>query len=196
MPLPVPVNTYAATKRAAEAIIKGFGGETFIMRPRGLFGPGDPHLLPRLLRVAARGPLPLLRGGLALLDITHVDVAAHAALAMCEARAAAAGTYNIAHGEPLAVRDLVGRLMFGLGRRLKWRRLPVGPALLGARVLEGLARLDPRGREPIVTAYALGLFAFSHTLDITKAKARLGWSPPISLDQAIDATVLAFRSAP
>ena len=34
-----------------------FGGEVFVARPRGLFGPGDPPLLPRLLKVAERRPL-------------------------------------------------------------------------------------------------------------------------------------------
>ena len=64
-PLPAPVNAYAESKQLAEREAVKFNGEVFIMRPRGIYGPGDPHLLPRLLRVMKSKPLPLLRGGAA-----------------------------------------------------------------------------------------------------------------------------------
>lgn len=193
--LPTPVNAYARTKRAAEEVARSFKREVFIARPRGLFGPGDPHLLPRLLKVAERRPLPLLRGGQAQVDITDVSVAADALLAMTGADATAAGTYNVSHGEPIAMRDLVERLFCGLGRPLRWRAMPVGVALAGARALELAARLDPRGRPPLVTAYSLGLFAYSQTLDLTKAREKLGWRPKLGRDEAIERTIAAARTA-
>ena len=85
--------------------------------------------------------------------------------------------------------------MRGLGREPKWRAVPTGLALTGARVLEALAHLDPRRREPLVTAYSLGLFAFSHTLDIGKARTRLGWSPQVSFDDALETTLRSLRLA-
>ena len=170
-PLPSPVNAYAATKRRAEEEAQRFAGEVFIARPRGDFRlpPGDPHLLPRLLKAASRGPLPLLRGGLAVADITYVETIADALLVMAEARAEHAGVYNIAQGEPIAIRDLADRLLEGVGQRARWRPVPIGLALAGARLLEAGARLDPGRREPLVTAYGLGLFAYAQTLDLSRA---------------------------
>lgn len=190
-PLPRPVNAYARTKRAAEEVARGFGGEVFVARPRGLFGPGDPHLLPRLLKVAERRPLPLLRGGGAKVDITDISVAADAMLAMAEADASTAGTYNVSHGEPIEIRALVERLFSGLKREVRWRAMPAPVVLGGARLLELLARTS--GRPPLVTAYALGLFAFSQTLDLTNIGQRLGWKPALGRDEAIERTIAASR---
>jgi nucleoside-diphosphate-sugar epimerase len=195
-PLPSPVNAYAATKRRAEEEAQRFAGEVFIARPRGIFGPGDPHLLPRLLKAASRGPLPLLRGGLAVADITYVETIADALLAMAEAPAQHAGVYNIAQGEPIAIRDLADRLLEGVGQRARWRPVPVGLALAGARLLEAGARLDPGRREPLVTTYGLGLFAYAQTLDLSRAHQILGWRPPLGLDEAIARTIRAFRGNP
>lgn len=191
--LPRPANAYAASKQAAERIAGDFPGEVFVMRPRGLFGPGDPHLLPRLLQVSRRGPLPLLRGGAAKVDITEVGVAADAALAMAVAQASAAGIYNVSHGEPITVVGLVERLFSGLGRPLRWRRLPWPAVYAAARALELLARADPRHRAPPVTAYSLGLFAFSQTLDLTRVRQILRWQAPLSRDEAIERTIAAAR---
>lgn len=78
--IPLPdrfVNDYAASKHQAELLLRqergDDGPEIAILRPRGLFGPYDTALMPRLERVARRGFFPLPLGGHALVDITHVD---------------------------------------------------------------------------------------------------------------------------
>ena len=191
--LPSPVNVYAESKQKAETEAGKFVGQLFIMRPRGIYGPGDGHLLPRLLRVMTSKPLPLLRNGQALVDITDVSVAAEAVVAMVTAPAAQAGTYNISHGEPLCIRELVERIGDGLGIKYQWRALPVGVAFAGARLLEAAARLDPWQREPLVTAYGLGLFGYSHTLDIAKARQHMKWAPKLSLDEGLARTFAHIR---
>lgn len=194
-PLPKPVNAYAMSKQMAEREAQKFNGELFMLRPRGIYGPGDSHLLPRLLRVMQTKPLPLLRGGCALMDITDVAVVADAICTMVSAPNSAAGTYNISHGEPISIRALVEKIGQGLAIRPRWRTLPTGLAFAGARLLEALARLDPKQREPLVTAYGLGLFAFSHTLDISKAAQNLKWHPKSSLDFGLTRTLNALREA-
>lgn len=192
-PLPRPFNSYAGTKQQAETIARGFKGETMIMRPRGIFGPGDTALVPRLLAAARRRPLPLLRHGAARVSITHVDVAADAALAMCVAPAAACGTYNVSHAEDIGVRDLIETLLGGLRVPYTWRAIPLPVALGAARALETVSRLTPGQPEPIVTRYALALLAYSQTLDISAIRARLGWSPLHSLAQGLEQTIAAAR---
>lgn len=192
--LPTPVNSYADTKQRAEAIARVFAGETMILRPRGIFGAGDTAILPRLLAAAKRGPLPLLNGGVAETSVTHVDVVADAALAMAEAPAACCATYNVSHGEDIAVRPLVEKLLGGLDVPFSWRPLPVGVALAGARALEAVSRLRPGSPEPVTTVYALALFAYTQTLDITAIRSRLGWKPPLSLVEGLDKTIAALRN--
>jgi nucleoside-diphosphate-sugar epimerase len=190
------VNDYAATKRASEEEARRFAGDVFIARPRAIFGPGDRQLLPRFLAAARRGSLPLLRGGKAVTDLTFVDSFSDALLAMAQAPATLAGTYNISQGQPIAVRSLAERLLGGLGVAVRWRTLPAPLAFAGARLIETLARLDPLHREPPVTAYGLGLLSYSLTLDLRQAREKLGWHPPIDLDAALERTIRAAQNSP
>ncbi|WP_413991728.1 NAD-dependent epimerase/dehydratase family protein [Labrys okinawensis] len=187
--LPPPVNAYAASKRASEEEARRFGGPVFIARPRAIFGPGDTQLLPRFLAAARRGPLPLLRDGRAMTDLTFVDTHSHALLAMAEAPAELAGTYNVSQGEPVVVRDMVERLLGGLGVDVRWCSLPAPLVFAGAHLLEVLFRLDPWRREPPVTAYGLGLLSYSLTLNLLQVRQKLDWRPPIGLDEALERTI-------
>jgi nucleoside-diphosphate-sugar epimerase len=195
-PLPKPVNEYARTKLLAETEAAAFGGELFVLRPRGIFGPGDTTILPRLLAAARKGGLPLLRGGNALVDLTYVDVVADAVIRAVEAPAEARGTYNVTNGKPVAVKWLVERVTSCLGVKFLWKPAPVSLTIAAARGLELAARIDPRKPEPRVTAYGVGLLAYSQTLDISAARDRLGWTPGIPIDEALDRTILALRHAP
>lgn len=196
-PLPArPVNAYAASKRAAERLVleaAAAGQDCVILRPRGLFGPWDRALAPRLARVARRGVVPLPGGGGARVDVTCTANAVDALLAAAVAGPQAAGRiYNISNGAPVAVADLLGRALAALGLRARLLPLPVGPSLAAARLLEGVARLTG-GWEPPVTAYALGVLAFDHTLDIAAARRDLGWQPRQSLDDGMAALAAWWR---
>ena len=68
-PLPAPVNAYANTKRQAEQLVLAAEDlDPIVLRPRGLYGPGDTTLLPRLLAAAQKRPLPLMNSGRAATD--------------------------------------------------------------------------------------------------------------------------------
>jgi nucleoside-diphosphate-sugar epimerase len=73
---------YPATKALAEQLVMAANGEelkTASLRPHLIWGPGDPHLLPRLMKKAAGGKLAL-PGGDKLIDTIFVENAASAHL--------------------------------------------------------------------------------------------------------------------
>lgn len=185
-PLPPPVNAYAATKRQAERLVLSRPElRPIILRPRGIYGAGDSALLPRLLRAARRGPLPLLRKGVAEIDLTHVADAARACLAALVAPVSAVGgIYNISGGEVLPVTEIVAQACARAAVPLSWRPLPLRPALALAGAAEFLARLGG-GAEPPVTRYGLGLFAYRQSLDLSAAAARLDWRPEIPFSRGL-----------
>lgn len=180
--LPPPVNAYAATKAEAEQLVLArqvLG--PIILRPRGIYGIGDSALLPRLLSAAKRRPLPVFRGGIASIDLTHVsDVLAAIDAALMAPAAVTGEIFNISGGEPLPVREIVERACAIHRIPVRWRRQPLAPAVLAARVLEQLSLALPGGREPVVTPYAIGLFAFRQSLDIFKAARLLNWRPQVT----------------
>jgi nucleoside-diphosphate-sugar epimerase len=188
--LPPPVNAYTATKGEAERLVLSANDlDVIVLRPRGLYGAGDTALLPRLLRAAKAGPLPLVRDGRAETDLTHVDDVVEA---VCAALAAPEGlaqrVFNISGGEPLPVRRIAEAAGARAGLTVRWRNMPSGLVLGAARGLELAAHLHPRRPEPRVTAYGAGLFAFTQTLDLTAACTHLGWTPRITFEDGLART--------
>lgn len=192
-PLPRPVNRYAESKRRAEELVlQGKDQDAFILRPRGLYGRGDTSLMPRLVLAAKRRPLPRLRGGQAVTDLTHVDDAVEAVMAALTAPAGAAGIYNISGGEPLRLAHVIELACARSNVKVRWRPTSVRAALAAARAMEFACACFPGQPEPPITAYGVGVLAFSQTLNIEAARRALGWSPRIGFDEGLD---LTFGSA-
>lgn len=190
-PLPKPVNAYAATKVEAERLVLSRGDLCPVnLRPRGIYGAGETTLIPRLVKAAQQGPLPLLRGGVAAIDLTHVDDVVSAILASLAPDPRIDGeTFHISGSEMLPVRDIVERVCTRLKVDVRWRPVPFALAFGAVRLGEGLARLRLAGQEPRVTAYTLGLFAFRQSLAIEKARRLLHWQPVVSFDDGLEKTL-------
>lgn len=190
MALPEPVNAYARTKRQSEEIVLAVPGVgPVILRPRGIYGAGDRSLLPRLLGAARQRPLPLFRDGQARIDLTHVDDVVDAIVAALGAGNAAEGQlFNISSGEVLPVRRIAEGACARAGVAVRWRKIPLWPAMLAAGMMEAVARHLPGRPEPQVTCYGLGLFAYAQSLDISKAGRILGWTPKVSFEEGLDRT--------
>lgn len=190
MPLPPPVNAYTRTKTTAEQLaLTASDLDPIVIRPRGIYGTGDTTLLPRLLQVARKRPLPLLNDGRAATDLTHIDDAVDA---ICVALVATSPLeqriFNVSGGVALNVRDVAEQVGKRSGTSIRWQKAPVSAMLAYARAAETVCRLLPGYPEPPVTAYSAALFAFTQTLDISAAKAQLGWSPRISFAEGLDRT--------
>lgn len=185
-PLPPPVNEYARSKALAEARVHAAGlAEAVILRPRAVFGPWDGTLMPRLLRVMQRGPIPLMRGGRAQLDLTCVDNLVHAVeLSLTQPLPRAVCTYNVSNGTPLSFEDLLHSVAEQFRFSLRTRRLPWRLVDAVARALETSARLRG-GDEPLLTRYGAGVLAFSQTLDLGAICNELGYRPVVTQDEGI-----------
>jgi nucleoside-diphosphate-sugar epimerase len=186
MVLPSPVNEYARTKAAAEDLVRAEPPpETVILRPRALFGPWDQTLMPRLLRVMQRGPLPIMRGGNIQLDLTYIDNVVDAVyLAATKPLPRSPVTYNVSNGEPQSLLGLLETLAREFAIPLRTRRLPWPIVKLAATGLEMAARLG-NGKEPLLTRYSAGVLAFSQTLDISALRNEMGYQPGVSIDDGI-----------
>lgn len=194
-PLPPPVNEYVRTKRAAERLVLAADKlDPIVLRPRGIYGAGDLALLPRVIAAAKTRALPLMNGGRAATDLTYVqDVIDAIGAALTAAPSLPTRVFNISGGEALNVRDLTERVAIRAGIRVRWRAVPTGVVLAYARAAEAACRLHPNRPEPTITAYSAGLFAYTQTLNISAARAHLGWAPRIQFEEGLDRT---FSCAP
>ena len=194
------VNHYANTKAQAEASIRTiaqrYPGTTFAMlRPRGIFGPHDRALLPRILRVLREraGRLPLPRGGVARFDLTYVENVVHAMqLATSRDDLPSGEAFNITNGEPATLRDILAKLFEPLGIAYRIVGLPYRVLDTVAAAMQAYAEVS--GVEPTLTRYSVGALNYDMTLDIDKARRMLGYRPIVPLSEGVDTTVRWIRS--
>jgi 2-alkyl-3-oxoalkanoate reductase len=199
-PLPNPfLNAYAQTKHEAEQLVISqltqHGIPYVIIRPRALIGAGDTVIMPRLLEAQARNRLFVVGNGQNVCDLTCVgNVADAIVLALTATGPALNQTYNITNGEPVQFYDQIEQVCGRLGRPFVRRTLPYPLARVVATVLENVAPL--LGKEPTLTRYTLSLLAYSMTLDITRARTLLGYSPRQTTAEGIDEFVSAWLKNP
>ncbi|WP_266158267.1 NAD-dependent epimerase/dehydratase family protein [Dyella silvatica] len=194
-------NYYAHTKALAEDRLQGMVAAHprtcfVLLRPRGLFGPHDRVVLPRILRLLRerKGVLPLPRGGEALIDLTYVGTVVHAMqLASQLAGLASGSAYNISNQEPSTLKALLRRLL-GDALQLDYRvkSMPYPLLDIASRGMEQWSRLS--GREPMFTRYSMGALHFDMTLSNAKAQRELGYYPPVDMHAGIQQTAQWIRA--
>ncbi|MGW3040220.1 NAD-dependent epimerase/dehydratase family protein [Kitasatospora sp. NPDC001159] len=160
------LNAYGRTKAAAERLALAAGA--VVLRPRAVYGPGDPHLVPQLLARVRHGLLALPGRDipLSLTAVANLTDACLAALGLTGTPPWPPGAYNIADAVPY-------RRDEALRHVLTAHRLPARIAHLPAP----LARLAARtSRIPGLTPYTVDLLTRSVVLDLTRAHTQ-GWQP-------------------
>src|SRR4029077_14643634 len=139
---------------------------TVALRPHLICGPGDPHLVPRLLARARAGKLKIVGDGKNRVDVTHVENAATAHLLALDRLAPgspiAGKTYFISQGEPVDLWPFVNRILAGNGLAPVTKRVPVRLAYAAGATLEGIYRSLRWHREPPMTRFVASQLAHSH----------------------------------
>jgi len=179
---PQACDPYGISKREAEEGLLALGAETglevVIVRPPLIYGPGVKANFLSMLRWLNRGvPLPFgainNRRSLVALD-NLVDL-----LVLCLSHPQASGQrFLVSDGEDLSTTELLRRLGLALGRPA--RLLPVPQAWI-----EGGAKL--LGRQSLSQRLCGSL-----QVNIDKTRERLGWTPPLTVDQALARTAEHF----
>ncbi|MFD9124502.1 NAD-dependent epimerase/dehydratase family protein [Kitasatospora sp. NPDC059571] len=164
-------NAYGRTKAAADRLALAAGA--VVLRPRAVYGPGDPHLLPRLLSRVRRGLL-LLPGPDIDLSLTSVQNLADACLSAAEWPP---GAYNIADAAPYRRDAAVRTVLAAHGVRARIRHVPLVAAEFAAR----------HGLLPGLTPYAVDQLARPVVLDTARAE-RQGYRPRWELTSSLAAT--------
>lgn len=188
---------YSASKALAEDVVRGSSGvEWVIVRPRGIFGPGDTTILPRLVARARTGRLRILGNGRNVQDLTYVDNAAAALLLARDAAGAAGRTYLVGNGQPVVLWDFIAAVLRGIGITPPSRHLPLPAAFAVASAMEALHTAVPSLGEPALTRYTVSVLGRDQTLDISAARRDLGYQPRVSMSEALARTVDDFRRGP
>ena len=170
------LNAYAASKAAAEVLVRARRPDAIVLRPHAVYGPGDRSLLPRLLRARRWGALPAVGTGRNLLSVTHVDNLVDAVLqALSHPRAH--GPYNIADADPVPLDALLRAVLRRLDLPPRILYLPPALAWKAGALLERIAVVRRAPRAPLLTRYLVSQLADEYTLDLSRARRDLEYAP-------------------
>ena len=178
---------YSSTKARAELAVHGAATrsfETVVMRPRLVWGRGDTTLLPEITAAVKAGRFAWIGGGGHLTSTTHVDNVVEGLL-LCAARGRSGEAYFVTDGEPAVFREFITALLSTQGLVAMDRSVPVWLARGVAAGGEGTWRALRLGGEPPLTRLALWLSSQECTIDISKARAELGYQPVIDRERGL-----------
>ena len=192
---------YPLTKAIAERMVMSANGPqlaTVSLRPHLIWGPGDNHLVPRLIQRARSGQLRQVGNGKNLVDTTYIDNAADAHLLAAErleiGSNVAGKTYFISNGEPQPLWDLINRLLACADVAPITSGISATMAYTAGRVLESIYTLTRRQDEPRMTRFVARQLSTAHWFRLDAARRDLGYVPRISVEEGLRRLTESLRS--
>jgi nucleoside-diphosphate-sugar epimerase len=181
---------YAATKAAAEQQVlqaAADGLPAIVLRPHEIWGPGDPHFVPRILARAHR--LRRIGDGNNLIDTTYIDNAAQAHLLAADRLGENPGlsgrVYFISQGEPVPAWEMIDAILKAAGRGPVKGRISHRSAWLAGWACELIYRGLRLAGEPPLTRFVADALARTHWFDIGAARRDLGYAPAVSTAEGL-----------
>ncbi|KVR74114.1 UDP-glucose 4-epimerase family protein [Burkholderia ubonensis] len=179
-----PEDAYGRSKYEAEQALRKFGDasglDIVIVRPPLVYGPGVRANFLRMMGAVWRGvPLPL--GAVAARrSLVYVDNLADALLHCATDPHAARGCFHVADDNAPSVTELLRMLGDALGKPVRLFPVPDG-------LLRAACKLTGRSA-------AIDRLTGSLRVDTGHIKHVLGWQPPYSTRQGLEATAAWYRS--
>jgi nucleoside-diphosphate-sugar epimerase len=188
---------YPQTKALAERFVLAQKDIlTTAIRPPLVWGPGDPHIFPRLLARARAGRLVQIGDGRNVVDVTYIDNAAEAhllaAAALSEYSAVRGHAYFIGQEQPVNLWAFINTLITRAGLKPITRRISLTTALRITTLLEAAYRLAGSDKEPPLTRLTATQLATSRWFNQAAARRDLGYLPQVSTEAGLQRTIAAL----
>jgi nucleoside-diphosphate-sugar epimerase len=182
---PKPQDDYAISKWQAEQslqlISQETGMELVILRPPLVYGPKVKANFAKLLTTVDRGiPLPLMNIQ-NLRSLIYVGNLVDAIITSVQHPTAMGQTYLVSDGEPISTPQLIQKVAEALNRPNRVFPMPI-------TLMRGAARL-------IGKTAAIDRLTQSLVIDSSKIRNELGWQPPYTMAQGLQATAEWYRQS-
>lgn len=183
---------YPCTKAQAEQLVTLANTArlaTVSLRPHLIWGPGDNHLIPRLLKRARAGRLRRVGSKNKLIDSIYIDNAAEVHIQAADKLYAggpiAGKCYFVSNGEPWPIWDLINAILGCADLPPVTRRVPVRVARGLGWLFEAVYGLCRIQREPPMTRFLAKELSTAHWYDLSNARRDLGYSPRVSITEGL-----------
>lgn len=191
---------YPATKAISEQMVMAADSRelhTVSLRPHLIWGPGDNHLLPKLLERAKTGKLKLPGAG-KLIDTVYIDNAAMAHLLamdklISDPDSVGGKTYFISNDDPRPQGDIIQALLKATGAEIEIESISPAIAKTAGTVAESVWKLLRLRSDPPLTRWSAEHLSTAHWYDISAAKRDLGYRAEIGIDEGLERLAQSFE---
>jgi 2-alkyl-3-oxoalkanoate reductase len=191
---------YPRTKAIAEQQVRAAADgslRTVSLRPHFIWGPGDRHLLPRLLARANTGRLRQVGHRDVKTDTIYIDNCVQAHLdgwaALKQGRPVSGKAYFISDDAPLGVWTMANRLLAAAGAGPVGKPVSAKLAYAFGALLEAIHGLLGLKSEPLMTRFGASELSHIQWYDISAAKSDLGYRPRVSLEEGLKRLAESFQ---
>jgi nucleoside-diphosphate-sugar epimerase len=162
---------------------------TVTLRPHLIWGPGDNHLVPRILARGKIGALRRIGRKPLLVDCTYVENAAHAHLLAADrlwpGSSIAGKKYFISQGDPRPLWDLINMILKAAGLPPVTRHISPALAYAAGYIYERVYWLLRIRSEPPMTRFLVKELSTAHWFNISAARRDLGYEPLVSIEEGM-----------
>ncbi|MFL2870771.1 MAG: NAD-dependent epimerase/dehydratase family protein [Pirellulaceae bacterium] len=178
---------YPHTKALAEqAVLAANDTElaTVALRPHLIWGPGDPHLIPRVLDRGRRNRLRIIGDGSNQVDMVYVDNAAQAHLCALKSldigSLVSGNSYWVTQQQPVNLWDWINEILTIADIRNVKSKVSAKLAYRIGRKLEFVYKVLRLKSEPPMTRFVAKQLSTDHYFDNSAARIELGFKPHVS----------------
>jgi nucleoside-diphosphate-sugar epimerase len=191
------LTSYAQTKAMAEKLVLEMNNSgsflTCALRPHLIWGPGDPHLFPRVIQKGKEGKLRIVGDGENLVDIIYVENAAHAHVEafhhLTPGSVVCGEAYFLGQEKPVKLWDFINEVLGHVKIPPVVKSIDVASAYWLGLILEKIFKLLGIYKpEPPMTRFVALNLGKSHYFSHEKAKKHFGYTPSISIEEGLRRT--------
>ena len=172
--------------------------QTISLRPHLVWGPGDQHLLPRVLSRHRKGKLKIIGKGDNMVDLTHIDNVCHAHLLVMKGMFGnhnmGGKPYFIGQSEPVRLWDWINEIFDHLNLPILRKKVSFKKAYYLGFLMEGLWNSLSLQQDPPMTRFVASQLAHDHWFSNQDALSDFGYRPIISMDDAMRKTLPWLKS--
>ena len=190
-----PQDAYQRSKLEGELMAMGYfrerGLPVAVLRPTGIYGPGDDRLR-KLYMLATATPAIILGPGKIFFQIIHVDDLVEAFMLAATEKAAIGEAFIVGGSECLQLNDLLRLIARQAGKNPQFVHLPLRPFQWAGSLVETVCK--PLGIHAPLSRRRVDFFNHSRAFDCSKARKILGFAPKITLEQGWRETIASYEA--
>jgi nucleoside-diphosphate-sugar epimerase len=187
------LDIYQKTKIEGEKVVLSFkekGLSVVIIRPTGVYGPGDLRLL-KLFRLINRRRFFMVGDGMTLFHPVYIDDLIEGLILAGKIPEAEGEVFLIGGERYLTLNEIVRIIAGALNVPIKRVHLPVFPVRALATTIEFIFK--PMRIEPPLFRRRVDFFTKNRAFDISKAKRLLGYQPKVDIEKGVRLTIDWYR---